>query len=162
VKSGSADGFWFEASSAPSPTPAELLEELRRYQESAHRMRSRIRDHMEMGEKDLAATRHLLAARTEGRVLRQRELAALLEVREASASALVDRLVRHGFAERTPHPGDRRSTAVVPTALGEEQVRSTLGRTHERMHEVAASLTPEERAVVADFLRRMNHDVDNT
>ncbi|MCG7309784.1 MarR family transcriptional regulator [Brachybacterium sp. ACRRE] len=162
MDSASADGFWYPPSQEASPTATELLEELRVYQESGHRMRSRIRAHMQMGEKDLLAMRHLLAARSAGTVLRQRDLAARLEVREASASALVDRLVRHGFAERTPHPDDRRSTAVAPTPRGEQQVRRTLEDTHTRMHEVASSLSPQERAVVIDFLRRMNHDVDNS
>ncbi|WP_240613222.1 MarR family winged helix-turn-helix transcriptional regulator [Brachybacterium endophyticum] len=162
AESASTDerGYWYPAPDETSPSPTALLEELRRYQESGVRMRARIRSDMDMGEKDLLALRHLLSASSAGRVLRQRDLAERLDLRGASVSALVDRLVRDGYATRTPHPEDRRSIAVVPTARGDQEVRRTLHDVHDRMYEVAAALSPADRSVITDFLRRMNHDVD--
>jgi DNA-binding MarR family transcriptional regulator len=50
----------------------------------------------------------------------QSELARDLSLTSSAATALVDRLERHGAAERTPHPSDRRRTLIRLTARGEE------------------------------------------
>ena len=46
------------------------------------------------------------------------ELAAHLGVTKQAASQLVDEIVRKGYAERLPHPGDARARLVVLTELG--------------------------------------------
>lgn len=46
------------------------------------------------------------------------ELAAHLGVTKQAASQLVDELVRKGYVERRPHPGDARARLVVLTERG--------------------------------------------
>ncbi|MFE9444306.1 MarR family winged helix-turn-helix transcriptional regulator [Streptomyces sp. NPDC006602] len=46
------------------------------------------------------------------------ELAAHLGVTKQAASQLVDEIVRKGYAERRPHPGDARARLVVLTGRG--------------------------------------------
>lgn len=46
------------------------------------------------------------------------ELAAHLGVTKQAASQLVDEIVRKGYAERRPHPGDARARLVVLTEQG--------------------------------------------
>ncbi|WP_149550725.1 MarR family winged helix-turn-helix transcriptional regulator [Streptomyces marokkonensis] len=46
------------------------------------------------------------------------DLAAHLGVTKQAASQLVDELVRKGYAERRPHPGDARARLVVLTESG--------------------------------------------
>jgi len=46
------------------------------------------------------------------------ELAAHLGVTKQGASQLVDEIVRKGYAERRPHPGDARARLVVLTERG--------------------------------------------
>ncbi|KES03023.1 MarR family transcriptional regulator [Streptomyces toyocaensis] len=46
------------------------------------------------------------------------ELAVHLGVTKQAASQLVDELVRKGYAERRPHPGDARARLVVLTEAG--------------------------------------------
>ena len=156
-----ANGYWYSVDCEATASSVELLNELRRYRASNGRMRARVRDDMGMGEKDLLALRVLLAAQVEGRAVRQRDLAEQLNISAASSSALVDRLVRDGYAERAPHPEDRRSTAVVPTSRGDHEVRETLRSMHTRMMAVTESLTPHERAVVTRFLSRLNHSLED-
>jgi DNA-binding MarR family transcriptional regulator len=50
----------------------------------------------------------------------QSDLARDLGLTSSAATALVDRLERHGAAERTPHPSDRRRTLIRLTTRGEE------------------------------------------
>ncbi|HEX7350887.1 MarR family winged helix-turn-helix transcriptional regulator [Brachybacterium sp.] len=155
-----SSGYWYASEGSETASSVELLHELRRYVESNARMRSRVRDDMGMGEKDLLALRILLAADSTGRRVRQRELAVQLNITAPSVSALVDRLVRDGYVERMPHPSDRRSIAVVPTQRGHQEVRETLQAMHARMMDVAETLTARDRAVVASFFRKLNHSLE--
>lgn len=50
----------------------------------------------------------------------QSELAQALSLTSSAATSLVDRLERHGVAERAPHPSDRRRTLIRLTPRGEE------------------------------------------
>ncbi|MDO5661577.1 MAG: MarR family transcriptional regulator [Brachybacterium sp.] len=150
-----ASGYWY-GSDQETVDPVELLNLLRRYRESEGRMRSRVRGDMRMGEKDLRALRMLMRARARGEHVRQRDLAQMLEITPASTSALVDRLVRDGYAERREHPQDRRSVAVVATDHGDHEVRATLDEMHRKMLAAAQSLTPAQREGAALFLRAID------
>ncbi|PWD49703.1 MarR family transcriptional regulator [Serinibacter arcticus] len=144
-------GYWYpELTGAPGPV--DLLNLLRRYRDAERRMRQRTQDSMRMGETDLVALRFLARARQRGAIVRQKELAEALEITGSSASALVDRLERDGYVQRTPHPEDRRSVALVPTDRMDGEVRGTLGAMHKRMLAVAEDLSPEEREAVGRFL----------
>lgn len=52
------------------------------------------------------------------------ELAAHLGVTKQAASQLVDELVRKGYVERRPHPGDARARLVVLTERGWASTRA--------------------------------------
>lgn len=153
-----ASGYWY-GSAQDTVEPVELLNLLRRYRETEVRMRGRVRDEMGMGERDLLALRLLLGAQSRGDILRQKDLAAQLDITAASASAMVDRLARDGYVERVPHPQDRRSFAIVPTEHGDREVRATLQTMLQRMYAVAESLDPLERAAVAKFLRGIHESL---
>lgn len=155
----SASGYWY-LSSPDSAGPVEVLNLLRGYLEAERRMRQRTRDSMRMGETDLLALRHLLRESRAGRSVRQRDLAAALEISPASASALVDRLIRDGYARRSPHPADRRSVIIETTARTDDEVRATLGRMHRSMLDAVESLSPDELAAVAKFLTALTRSVD--
>ncbi|SMY13042.1 MarR family winged helix-turn-helix transcriptional regulator [Brevibacterium jeotgali] len=147
-------GYWF-ADSDTDASSVEVLNLLRRYREAETAMRARVREDMGMGERDILALRFLLEARATGTVLRQKDIADKLDITTASASNLIDRLVRDGYAQRTPHPADRRSVAVEATDDGDREVRETLRRMHDRMYAATTAMDAQERAVVAVFLRRM-------
>lgn len=147
-------GYWFADADADASS-VEVLNLLRRYREAETAMRSRVREDMGMGERDILALRFLLEARATGTVLRQKDIADKLDITTASASNLIDRLVRDGYAQRAPHPEDRRSVAVEATEDGDREVRETLRRMHDRMYAATTAMGAQERAVVAGFLRRM-------
>jgi len=64
----------------------------------------------------------VLSTLSEREGLSQQELADRLYVTKGNVSGLVDRLVRGGFAERRPLPGDRRSHALYLTDSGRDVV----------------------------------------
>ena len=106
--SGTTSGYWYPGH---FPEPVDVLNLLRRYREAERRMRLRTRGSMGMGETDLIAVRLLLRRHQAGQLMRQRDLASALEITAASASALVDRLVKSGHARRVPG-GDARTHAL--------------------------------------------------
>lgn len=152
-----SSGYWYPES---TPEPMDVLNLLRRYREAERRMRVRTRGSMGMGETDLIAIRLLLHTHQSGQLMRQRDLAAALEITAASASALVDRLVKSGHVRRVPHPDDRRSVAIEPTTQSDHEVRETLGAMHERMLTATEALTPDELAAVAKFLSALTESVE--
>jgi DNA-binding MarR family transcriptional regulator len=69
-------------------------------------------------------------------------------------TGIVDGLEERGYAERRPHPTDRRVKVVEITALGEK----ARARALERLHEPPASLlalSPEELRLLRDLLRKV-------
>jgi DNA-binding MarR family transcriptional regulator len=70
----------------------------------------------------LAALEQLRAATETSSGATMNEIARMQQCALSSASALVDRLIRVGFAERRNDPEDRRIIHIVPTGLGLEML----------------------------------------
>ncbi len=157
---GTGDGYWYPPDESRRATAVRVLNALREYRASETAMRRRTRSSMAMGETDLLALRYLLDAEKAGHGIRPKELAARLGMTSASMTALVDRMVSGGFVTREPHPVDRRAIILRPTPGADEEVRHTLSQMHQRMIEVAESLTPEQAEAVTFFLQRMREAVD--
>lgn len=81
------------------------------------------------------------------------EMAQRLGVTTAAASGIVDRLVRHGHAERRPHPQDGRRTEVAITASGREELVGHLMPMFAQMARFDAEFTDDERAVIERYLK---------
>ncbi|MFC6286736.1 MarR family winged helix-turn-helix transcriptional regulator [Nocardioides sp. GCM10027113] len=88
-----------------------------------------------------------------GEPLGPAEIARRLGVTTAASSGIVDRLTERGHVVRTPHPSDRRRTAVTITPSGAAEVIGHLSPMFQGLHEVDAGLAPEQREVVAAYLR---------
>ncbi|MFN4135116.1 MAG: MarR family winged helix-turn-helix transcriptional regulator [Novosphingobium meiothermophilum] len=85
----------------------------------------------------------------------QRTIAELLEMTEASAGRLIDRMVADGMVERRPKPDDRRAHCIYPGPAAEpilEQL-AVLGATQEER--LLAGLGAEERETLSRLLDRM-------
>ena len=83
------------------------------------------------------------------------DLAARLEVGNATASQLVDRMVRGGWVERSPSPADRRSQIVTVTAKSRSTIRDLEPRQLLLEDEILRDLSPEERRVLFVLLERI-------
>lgn len=130
----------------------DLVEAVRRYRNAESFMRSQSRASMHLGKTDMTALRLMLHARRAGRPLTAAALARELDISTAATTVLIDRLERSGHAERRRSGSDGRSIEVWPTATTDEEVRSTMGVLHERMMQIAAALSPQERLAVRRFL----------
>jgi DNA-binding MarR family transcriptional regulator len=83
------------------------------------------------------------------------DLAAHLGVTKQAASQLVDELVRKGYAERRPHPGDARARLVVLTESGWACTRAAEEAALEAVQPWVELLGESEVRVLCDRLRRI-------
>lgn len=81
------------------------------------------------------------------------ELGNALEIRSASATALVDRLEAAGHVRRHPHPTDRRRQVVVTTDTSRRDAIAALAPLLADVDALAAELSSEEAVVVERYLR---------
>jgi len=152
--SAEGSGYWYGPDERLDP-PTAVLQALRGYRAAEVATRRSTRDSMGMGETDLLALRYLLRAQAAGERVGPKDLSRMLGITTASTTSLIDRLVSSGHVRREPHPTDRRSLVIVPTAATDAEVRETLGEMHRRMLAVAEGLSAEESRVIVSFLRRM-------
>ncbi|MBO4206917.1 MarR family transcriptional regulator [Micromonospora echinofusca] len=81
------------------------------------------------------------------------ELGNRLGITSASATTLVDRLVRAGHLARAPHPSDRRRLVLQVTDHALDEVYAALRPLLDGVERAAAQLSPEQAAATAGFLR---------
>jgi len=139
----------------------EVIATLLDYRLAEEAMRRRTRDSMRMGTTDLQAIRFLIKAQGEQRIVSGRDVADHLGMTSASVTALLDRLTKSGHVQRTPHPTNRRSNMITATPGSDEEVRQTLGAMHARMIDTARALSPDDAALVLQFLVSMTAAVDS-
>jgi DNA-binding MarR family transcriptional regulator len=136
--------------------PAEVLKALRDYRAAEAATRRSTRDSIGVGETDLDALRYVLRSHAAGERVGPKDLSRVLQITTASTTSLIDRLVSSGHVRREPHPTDRRSLVVVPTAAADSEVSAALGALQSKMTAVAQELTAAEARVVVGFLQRMS------
>jgi len=86
------------------------------------------------------------------------ELARLQNCALSSATALVDRLIAQGLAERRPDPLDRRVIRIAPTAGGAELVKRFEIERRRIAVEALAPLRDDEVATLLQLMRKLAGD----
>lgn len=151
-------GYWY--ADQEDHGSVDVLNALRVYRATEAEMRRRTRDSMKMNETDLLAIRFAMRAQKAGHCISPKDLSRMLKISTASTTGLIDRLVTSGHLIRRPHPTDRRSVEIIPTESADAEVRATLGPMHQRMLDIAESLSHEEALHVTRFLQRMTWAVE--
>jgi DNA-binding MarR family transcriptional regulator len=85
------------------------------------------------------------------------EIAKLQGCALSSASALVDRLISQGLAERRPDPDDRRVIRIAPTLSGEDLMRRLESARRRLALNALAPLDDEEIELVVRLLTKVAH-----
>ena len=130
-------------------TPEELLIALRRFGLQNDRLDATVARRLGAPPVEFKAMDHL----HETGELTPGQLADRLCLTSGAVTALIDRLERLGWAERAPHPSDRRSVIVRPAVAPEkseavEIYMDLVGR----MERLAGRMTAAERAAAIEFL----------
>lgn len=153
--------YWYPDGDSSTDHALEVLRALRRFRATDVGMRRRAQADMDMNETDLLAIRHLIAAEAKGKPASPTELTEVLNVSTAATAKLLARLVKSGHIRREPNPRDRRAQVLYATPNAHSEVRLTLGRTHQRMLEVAESLNADEQRAVVYFLNEISSAMDD-
>jgi DNA-binding MarR family transcriptional regulator len=108
------------------------------------RQRTVLAQMLGLSESDVLAVQYLSRA---GR-LTPGQLSDRLGLTSGGVTALVQRLERHGYIVRRPHPTDRRSTLLALTPAIADRAAETLSPLIEEIDRAAEDLTDAQREVV--------------
>lgn len=128
-------------------TASELLAALRRFGLEDGRLDARMARQIGAPPVEFRAMDHLHHAKA----LTPGELADRLALTTGAVTAVVDRLERLGWAQREPHPTDRRSV-VVRAAHSDSKAEQLYAPFAQALAGAAAKLSPAERAAAVRFL----------
>lgn len=104
---------------------------------------------MGLGLSEIAALEHLQGAGG----LTPGQLGARLSMTSGAVTALVDRLERGGYVQRSPHPRDRRSSIIRMTDTGAQEATRHLHPLAAEILQIAAARSNQDRETIAAFLR---------
>ena len=127
----------------------EIVLALRGLLQHAPEVQSSLATRLGIGSTDVAALDHLVSSPASLGVV---ELGRLLGIRSASATVLVDRLVRAGHLERIKHATDARRVALRPTGSARGEVREVLTPLIDAIGDLAAELDEGSARAVLRFL----------
>jgi len=138
-----------ESAAAP-PTVDDLVGALRRASVVLDEASHAAQEQLGVTRTDLGAMELLSLGR-----LSAGEIAEQLAVSTGTTTAIIDRLVAAGYAERLADPRDGRRTVVSMTAKGRRRFREAFRRRWEWMQGMAAEMTPAQLSAVIGFLQRV-------
>ena len=85
------------------------------------------------------------------------DVAVHLGVTPATASVLVDRLVRRGLLHRDSHPHERRRISLSLTREGSQHLRTARTGTRRRLAEILGPLPAPDRAAISAGVSLLRH-----
>jgi DNA-binding MarR family transcriptional regulator len=129
-------------------SPAELLTALRRFGLENDRLDAMVARRLGAPPVEFKAMDHL----QEAGELTPGQLADRLALTSGAVTALIDRLERLGWAQRSPHPNDRRSVIVRKAGGADSEALALYGPFARAVAEVAERMTAGELAATVRFL----------
>ena len=111
---------------------------------------------------DISVTQcHALETLIEHGPIRLGDLAERLFLDKSTTSRVVRALVKKGYVEQHPEPGDRRATTLSATRAGRNLCARITDDLVEQQKELLADLDPGVRAHVVDVIRRLTEAADS-
>lgn len=129
-------------------TAAELTRATRRLDMALAEWHGELSERLGMGTSEVLALARLAMDDSQG----PSELARSLHMTTGAMTAVLDRLAERGHIERGQHPSDRRKVALRLTSNAHEAARTQVRPMVAEIDDLAARLSPTERAVVGRFL----------
>ncbi len=142
----------------PPGAPADLTAvpavaaQVRQLQVLADKVQRQLARTLGLGPTDLSAVEHLL----QHGPMSASELARRMEMSTAATTHVIDRLTAAGHAHRSRDAADRRRVTVEPDAESVTRVFDELRPIIGGVVELVERRSPEEQAVLVDFLQELN------
>ncbi|BBZ63527.1 MarR family winged helix-turn-helix transcriptional regulator [Mycolicibacterium monacense] len=109
-----------------------------------------------LGDHGVSTPRSKLLAEIERlQPVRSADAARAVGITQATASTLVDALVREGLVVRAPDENDRRAVRLTTTAEGREQARAWRELYTEAAHEMFAGFSDDEKKLLTELLNKL-------
>lgn len=143
-----------------TPTPSELIEELRADRNAIARHLMESRDHPLLATDLTVQQVRIVMLIASGAATTGRDLAQKLGVKPPTVSASVDRLVELGFIERDATNPDRRVKHLMATQGGLHLHEKLLG-VRSATDELLLELDPDDLRALAQGTRAMRRAVQN-
>lgn len=89
----------------------------------------------------------------------QRELAQNMNIKDSSATRLLDRMERDGLVSREKNPDDRRVTYVILTKKGKEMRKKLLPEGEKFSNTLLSGITEEELQIFDIVLNKMVNNI---
>lgn len=140
------------ATSARDASAFRMIQALRRYSESADRTTDLAGSLGGHHRTDLRALTMLMQRQAEGMETTPTDLARLLHLTSASTTALVDRMVANGHAERERSSTDRRRVLVRHTASATQDGRTIFAPLAQHLMRHLSAFTEQEMQTAAAVL----------
>jgi DNA-binding MarR family transcriptional regulator len=118
--------------------------------------RHTVARHFGIGTTESQALSHLMARGELG----QTELAVALGITTSAATSLIDRLETNGFAERRPHPDDRRRVTVRMAPRGQALMDQAQGWFRGAFDGIAEAELARATEVLASIAAHLSHHVE--
>ncbi|GAA1129585.1 MarR family winged helix-turn-helix transcriptional regulator [Citricoccus alkalitolerans] len=138
----------------------QLIHALRRYAEVADRTTDAAGHRSGLHRTDLRALTILMQRQAAGLNTSPTDLGRMLSLTSASTTALVDRLVANGHAERTPSTTDRRRVSISHTdtaAVDGRKIFMPMART---IADRLSDFTPEQMQTAIEVLAAATEALD--
>ncbi|GAA1660677.1 transcriptional regulator [Citricoccus zhacaiensis] len=138
----------------------QLIQALRRYAEVADRTIDAAGHRSGLHRTDLRALTILMQRQAAGLNTSPTDLGRMLSLTSASTTALVDRLVANGHAQRTPSTTDRRRVSISHTdtaALDGRKIFMPMARS---MADRLSEFTPEQMETAIEVLAAATEALD--
>ncbi|REE04080.1 MarR family winged helix-turn-helix transcriptional regulator [Citricoccus muralis] len=139
----------------------QLIHALRRYAEVADRTTDAAGHRSGLHRTDLRALTILMQRQAAGLNTSPTDLGRMLSLTSASTTALVDRLVANGHAERTPSTTDRRRVSISHTdtaAVDGRKIFMPMART---IADRLSAFTPEQMQTAIEVLAAATEALDS-
>ncbi|OBG81635.1 MarR family transcriptional regulator [Mycobacterium sp. E802] len=109
-----------------------------------------------LGDRGVSTPRSKLLAEIDRlQPVRSAEVARAVGVTQATASTLVDALVREGLVARAPDENDRRAVQLTTTAAGSEQARAWRADYTAAAQEMFAGFTDDDKLLLTQLLDKL-------
>jgi MarR family transcriptional regulator for hemolysin len=90
----------------------------------------------------------------------QTELAAALELEQATVVRLLDRMEARRLVSRQPHGGDRRTKLIVLTSFGEEQAQVVQALVDQLRKQAVENIDLRDVRIALELMRRVSENVE--
>lgn len=95
-----------------------------------------------------------------GKALSQAELARIAQVEQPSMAQLLNRMERDDLVERVPDPADKRSRLISLSSTAAQRMPKVKAAMEVLKAQALEGFTPDEIAQLANFMERLNRNID--